>query len=318
MCWEEKEADQKYFLPYALHLKPYTENLVYYFFTTAYNPGMDLEQSCLNEIIRLALAEDRVEADVTTSALLAFDGPARAAVYAKAAGVISGTAAFEKTMLAVDPELQVTVVRADGVPVAAGDLVLEVSGRESSILKGERTALNFLQRLSGVATLTREYVEALRPYRTVLLDTRKTTPGMRYLEKKAVRDGGGTNHRLNLEDMAMVKDNHIEMAGGIAAAVAAVRRACPGKKIEVEVKNMAELHEALELGVTLIMLDNFPSELAGRAVAMSRGRARLEISGNVSLDTIAAQAATGVDFISVGALTHSFRSLDLSLEIVRS
>ena len=279
---------------------------------------MDLERSCLNEIIRLALAEDRCEADVTTSALLAFDGPARAEVRAKAAGVISGTGVFAETMRTVDPDLRIAVVKADGRPVFPGDLVLEIFGRESSILKGERAALNFMQRLSGIATLTREYVEKLTPYRAVLLDTRKTTPGMRYLEKQAVRDGGGCNHRLNLEAMAMVKDNHIEMAGGIAPAVAALRGAFPEKTIEVEVKNLRECQEALDLGVEMIMLDNFPLDQAGRAVALNRGRAKLEISGNVTLANIAEKAATGVDFISVGALTHSFQSLDLSLEIMRS
>jgi nicotinate-nucleotide pyrophosphorylase (carboxylating) len=279
---------------------------------------MDIERSCLKKIIRLALEEDRVEADVTTTALLAFDGPARAEVRAKAAGVISGTSAFEKTMQCVDPDLQVTVAKVDGSSVLPGDLVLEIAGRESSILKGERTALNFLQRLSGVATLTREYVEKLKSCRAVLLDTRKTTPGMRYLEKKAVRDGGGRNHRLNLEDMALVKDNHIRMAGGIGPAVAAVRLAFPGKMIEVEVKNTAELEEALALGVDMVMLDNFGLETARQAVVLNRGRAKLEISGNVALENIAEKAAVGVDFISVGALTHSFRSLDLSLNIVRS
>ncbi len=279
---------------------------------------MDLEQSCLKKIIRLALAEDRVEADVTTASLLAFDGPARAEVRAKAAGVISGTGVFQQTMQAVDSALRITVLRADGSSVLPGDLVLEVEGRESSILKGERTALNFLQRLSGVATLTRQYVDMLKPYRAVLLDTRKTTPGMRYLEKKAVRDGGGRNHRMNLEDMAMIKDNHIRMAGGIAPAVAAIRRTFPGKKIEVEVKNITECGEALDLDVDMIMLDNFPPDQVGRAVALNRGRAKLEISGNVSLENITEKAATGVDFISIGALTHSFRSLDLSLNIMRS
>ena len=279
---------------------------------------MNLERACLKKIILLALAEDRVEADVTTASLLAFDGPARAEVRAKAAGVISGTGVFEKTMQTVDPALQIIVTRPDGSAVRPGDLVLEIAGKESSILKGERAALNFLQRLSGVATLTREFVKKLEPYRAVLLDTRKTTPGMRYLEKKAVRDGGGRNHRMNLEEMAMVKDNHIEMAGGIAPAVAAVCRAFPGKRIEVEVKNIPEFEEALALGVELIMLDNFPLDQASRAVALSLGRAKLELSGNVSLSTIAEQAATGVDFISIGALTHSFQSLDLSLKIMRS
>jgi nicotinate-nucleotide pyrophosphorylase (carboxylating) len=214
--------------------------------------------------------------------------------------------------------LEIAVFAGDGCEVRAGDLVLEVGGRESSILKGERTALNFLQRLSGVATLTRRFVEKLGPCRAVLLDTRKTTPGMRYLEKNAVRHGGGRNHRLNLEDMAMVKDNHIAMAGGITAAVERVRASCPGKTIEVEVKNIAELEEALAMGVELVMLDNFPLERVREAVAVNLGRARLEISGNVTLENIAEKASTGVDFISAGALTHSFHSLDLSLKIVRA
>ncbi len=279
---------------------------------------MDLESQCLERIVRLALDEDRAQADVTTNALIGLDGPARAEVRAKADGIISGIEAFLLAMLLVDAALEIRVEKGDGDPVRPGDLVLEINGRESSILKAERTALNFLQRLSGVATLTREFVEKLKPFRTVLLDTRKTTPGMRYLEKKAVRDGGGRNHRLNLEDMAMVKDNHIAMAGGIRPAVERVRAACPGKKIEVEVKDIPELEEALALGVEMVMLDNFPLEQVGRAVALNRGRAKLEVSGNVTLENIAAKAATGVDFVSAGALTHSFRSLDLSLKIVRS
>jgi len=279
---------------------------------------MDLEHRCLLKIVRLALEEDRVNDDVTTLSLVGLDGPARAELRAKEAGVISGIEAFVLTMREVDPQLEVAVFAGDGCLVAAGDLVLEVSGRESSILRGERAALNFLQRLSGVATLTRQFVERLKPHRALLLDTRKTSPGMRYLEKNAVRHGGGRNHRMNLEDMAMVKDNHIAMAGGIAPAVERVRAAHPGKRIEVEVKNIAELEQALALGVELVMLDNFPLHLAVEAIAINRGRARLEISGNVTLENIAAKAATGVDFISVGALTHSFRSLDMSLKIKRS
>jgi nicotinate-nucleotide pyrophosphorylase (carboxylating) len=279
---------------------------------------MDLERECLLKIVRLALAEDRVQNDVTTDSLAVQDSPARAEVSAKEAGVISGIEAFLQVMREVDPELKIDVATGDGCFVGIGDLVLEIRGRESSILKGERTALNFLQRLSGIATLTSRFVEALKPYHAVLLDTRKTTPGMRYLEKSAVRHGGGRNHRLNLEDMAMVKDNHIAMAGGITPAIERVRAAHPEKTIEVEVKNMAELEEALGLGVEWIMLDNFPLELAREAVALNNGRAKLEISGNVTLENIAAKAASGVDFISVGALTHSFRSLDLSLNIVRS
>jgi len=278
---------------------------------------MDLERECLKKIVRLALEEDRTRDDVTTNSLADLDRPARAELRAKEAGVISGIEAFLTTMHETDPGLEVDIFLGDGCAVRTGDLVLEVSGRESSILKAERTALNFLQRLSGVATLTRRFVEKLKPFGTELLDTRKTTPGMRYLEKNAVRHGGGRNHRLNLEDMAMVKDNHIAMAGGIAPAVRRVRAAWPKKAIEVEVKDIAELEEALALGVELVMLDNFPPDLAGEAVRVNRGRARLEISGNVTLENVAEMAATGVDFISVGALTHSFRSLDLSLKIVR-
>ena len=278
---------------------------------------MDLERECLLKIVRLALEEDRARDDVTTNSLAGLDGRARAEVRAKEAGVISGVEPFLQTLREVDPTLEADVFLGDGCAVQAGDLVLEVSGRESSILRAERTALNFLQRLSGVATLTRQFVERIKPYRAVLLDTRKTTPGMRYLEKNAVRHGGGRNHRMNLEDMAMVKDNHIAMAGGITAAVERVRAACPGKAIEVEVKNITELEEALSLGVELIMLDNFPLDLARKAVAFNDGRARLEISGNVTLENIAEKASTGVDFISAGALTHSFHSLDLSLKIVR-
>ena len=294
------------------------QNWLYYFDCISYNAGMDLESQCLERIVRLALEEDRAQADITTNALIDLDGPARAEVRAKAAGIISGIEAFLLTMLLVDASLKIIVQKGDGDSVQPGDLVLEIGGRESSILKGERTALNFLQRLSGVATLTRLFVEKLKSYRAVLLDTRKTTPGMRYLEKKAVRDGGGRNHRLNLEDMAMVKDNHIAMAGGIRPAVERVRAACPEKKIVVEVRNIAELEEALDLGVEWIMLDNFLLDQVVRAVALNRGRAKLEISGNVTLENIADKAATGVDFISAGALTHSFHSLDLSLKIVRS
>jgi nicotinate-nucleotide pyrophosphorylase (carboxylating) len=279
---------------------------------------MDLERECLQKIVRLALEEDRARHDVTTGSLADLDRRARAEVRAKAAGVVSGIEPFLMVMREVDPALESEVFLGDGCEVKAGDLVLEVCGRESSILRAERTALNFLQRLSGVATLTRRFVEKLRPFRALLLDTRKTTPGMRYLEKQAVRHGGGRNHRLNLEDMAMVKDNHIAMAGGITPAVRRVRAAWPQKAIEVEVKDIAELEEALSLGVELVMLDNFPLELAAEAARLNRGRAKLEISGNVTLENVADKAATGVDFISVGALTHSFLSLDLSLKIVRT
>ncbi len=284
------------------------------------NKEQTFEERLMREIINLALEEDRVRDDVTTNSLKDYDNQVTAAVIAKENGIISGTGVFINTFITVDPVISIDVFKGDGSEVKKGDIVLEIKGMESSILKAERTALNFLQRLSGIATLTKKFVDKLKPYHTTLLDTRKTTPGMRYLEKKAVKDGGGSNHRMNLEDMAMVKDNHIEMAGAISNAVKKIREKFPGKKIEVEVKNLTELEEALSLNVDMIMLDNFNTgmlEYAVQAVKQSQNRHRpkLEISGNVDLENIEQKAAVSVDFISVGALTHSFTSLDLSLKI---
>lgn len=284
------------------------------------NKEQPFEERLMQEIINLALAEDCVQEDVTTNSLKDYDNKVTAAVTAKENGIISGTGVFITTFITVDPVISVNVFKGDGCEVKKGDVVLEIKGMESSILKAERTALNFLQRLSGIATLTKKFVDNLKPYHTTLLDTRKTTPGMRYLEKKAVKDGGGSNHRMNLEDMAMVKDNHIEMAGTISNAVKKIREKFPGKKIEVEVKNLTELEEALSLEVDMIMLDNFNTGMLKEAVqavkqSQNRHRAKLEISGNVNLENIEQKAAVGVDFISVGALTHSFKSLDLSLKI---
>ncbi|MCP5109182.1 MAG: carboxylating nicotinate-nucleotide diphosphorylase [bacterium] len=277
---------------------------------------MDTEK-LMHRIIELALEEDRAHEDVTTNSLVDFDRKVSAAVTAKEDGIISGTEVFTAVVFAVDPGVSVRVLRGGGSAVKKGDTVLEIQGLESSILKAERTALNFLQRLSGIATLTKVFSDKLKPYDTILLDTRKTTPGMRWLEKKAVRDGGGTNHRMNLEDMAMVKDNHVEMAGSITTAVKKIRRNFPGKKIEVEVKNLEELEEALALEpkVDMIMLDNFQPHLLKKAVDVTNQRVKLEVSGNVKLENIEEKAACGIDFISVGALTHSFKSLDLSLNI---
>jgi nicotinate-nucleotide pyrophosphorylase (carboxylating) len=274
------------------------------------------EQKLMRKIIQLALTEDRVEQDVTTNSLLVFDREVSAQVIAKQSGIISGITVFSETFKTLDPDIRIKVNQNDGSQVKKGDMVLELIGLESSILKGERTALNFLQRLSGIASFTRQFVEKLRPYKTVLLDTRKTTPGMRYLEKKAVRDGGGTNHRLNLEDMAMIKDNHIRMAGSISKAINEVRKKNLHKKIEIEVSNITELKEALDFEVDFIMLDNFDTGMLNEAVKINDQKVKLEVSGNVTLDNIEEKAGTGVDFISVGALTHSFKAMDLSLEIV--
>lgn len=274
------------------------------------------EEKLLQEIVMLALWEDMVPKDVTTNSLMEYDRKVTAEVTAKEEGVISGIEAFTAAFQTIFPEVSVRVFKGDGCAVKKGDIVLEVEGMESSILMVERTALNFLQCLSGVATLTRKFVDKLKPYSASLLDTRKTTPGMRYLEKKAVKDGGGSNHRMNLEDMAMVKDNHIKMAGTISKAVEKIREKFPGKKIEVEVKNLKELEEALSMDVDIVMLDNFSPGLLREAVKINNHRVKLEVSGNVTLENIEEKAAVGIDFISVGALTHSFKSLDLSLNII--
>ena len=274
------------------------------------------EEKLMRQIVELALWEDRVQQDVTTNALVEYDRKVTAAVIAKSEGVISGIEVFTAAFQMVDTEISARIFKGDGSAVKKGDTVLEMEGKESSILKAERTALNFLQRLSGIAALTRKFVDKLKPYSASLLDTRKTTPGMRYLEKKAVRDGGGTNHRVNLEDMAMIKDNHIKMTGSISTAVQKIREKSPGKKIEVEVKNLKELKEAISMDVDIVMLDNFSTELLKEAVKINNHRVKLEVSGNVSLENIEEKAAAGIDFISVGALTHSFKSLDLSLNII--
>jgi len=275
----------------------------------------------MQEIIDLALKEDRITEDITTNSLEDDDRKVTARVTAKEDGIISGTEVFTAAFKTVDPAVAVNVLKNDGNAVKKGDMVLEIEGMESSILKAERTALNFLQRLSGIATLTRKFVDKLEANPVTLLDTRKTTPGMRFLEKKAVRHGGGANHRMNLEDMAMVKDNHIKMAGSISRAVKKIREKFPGKKIEVEVKDFKELEETLSLdpAVDMIMLDNFSPELLREAVEInsrSNKGIKLEDPGNVSLENIEEKAVEGIDFISVGALTHSFESLDLSLNII--
>jgi len=276
---------------------------------------MDKISDLERKIILLALDEDEVLHDVTTNALSVYDSNVSAVVVSKEVGIISGTGTFISVFSIVDPAVDIRALIRDGSAVKKGDIVLEISGPKSSILKGERTALNFLQRLSGIATLTKRYTDKLRNSGITLLDTRKTTPGMRYLEKKAVVDGGGRNHRMNLKEMAMIKDNHIRMAGSISKAVDMIRKNSPGIKIEVEVTGMNELKEALEKNVDIIMLDNFDTALIDSAVKLKKPGIKYEISGNVTMETITARLRPGIDYISSGALTHSFRSLDLSLEI---
>jgi nicotinate-nucleotide pyrophosphorylase (carboxylating) len=269
-------------------------------------------------IIQRALDEDIGPGDVTSQWTLPADAVLRGEFLVKSAGVIAGQEVVAAVFELVDRRIRFEPLIADGEPAAAGALAGRVSGPGVALLAAERTALNFMQRMSGIATLTRRFVEAVRGTRAVILDTRKTAPGLRRLDKWAVRLGGGQNHRIGLYDMVLVKDNHIAGAGGISAAVAGVRaHNAAGLRIEVEVKSLAELDEALALRPALdrILLDNMSLETMRRAVAQTAGRVPLEASGGVSLETVAGIAATGVDYISVGALTHSVKALDISLDI---
>jgi len=270
----------------------------------------------IETIIHGALAEDIGAGDVTSSWTLPDDLYVRGKVIAKAPGIVAGLEVARMVFLAVDESVRFASRVADGNAVSCGDVLAVVEGPGKSLLSAERVALNFLQRMSGIATLTRRYAEAVRGTKAVILDTRKTAPGLRVLDKIAVRLGGGQNHRFGLYDMVLIKDNHIAAAGGITAAVQRVRSHDPAElPIEVEVKNLHELHEALELGVERILLDNMDLEQMRQAVVLSAGRAKLEASGGITLDNVAAIAGTGVDYISVGALTHSAPALDISLDV---
>jgi nicotinate-nucleotide pyrophosphorylase (carboxylating) len=269
-------------------------------------------------LIRDALAEDVGSGDATTNSTVPADRVSEARIVAKEVGVVAGLSVVEAVLRELDPEALVEPVVPDGGLVEPGQVVARVRARTRAILTGERTALNFLQRLSGVASETARFVEALEGTLTRLLDTRKTTPGMRRLEKQAVALGGGVNHRMGLWDMAMIKDNHIVAAGGIRSAVERVREAHPDLPIEVEVADRAGLDEALDAGVDRVMLDNMLPEDMRQAVGVARAhpsRPEIEISGGVTLSSIEELAGLGADFVSVGAVTHSAPALDLSLEL---
>ena len=271
-------------------------------------------------LIEAALAEDVGPGDFTTLWTVPAVRRAHARIVAKARGVIAGSEVAVAVFRRVDPSLSVVVVAGEGTAVRAGDEVMRISGPARSILTAERTALNFLQQLSGVATVTRRYVDAIAGTGARVIDTRKTTPGMRWLEKAAVVAGGGANHRVGLYDMVMIKDNHIAAAGGITAAVEAVRaRNDRGLRVEVETTDLAEVREALDAGADRIMFDNMTPEAMREAVTLVRAagdaRPETEASGAITLETIRGYAETGVDFISVGALTHSAPALDLSLRL---
>lgn len=270
----------------------------------------------LDSLIRLALKEDIGPGDVTTDALVAPAAEGRARLIARERMVPAGLAVFERTFTLLCPGMQFEKDCEDGALVEAEARIGAIAGPLWAILQGERTALNFMQRMSGIATLTRRYADRIRQSKARILDTRKTTPGHRWLEKYAVRVGGGANHRFALFDGILIKDNHIRAAGSISRAVELARQgAAHLLRVEVEVEDLAGVEEALRAGADIIMLDNMPLEALRAAVGLVNGRALLEASGGINLDTVEEVAATGVDFISVGALTHSARAVDLSLEI---
>ena len=268
----------------------------------------------LHRLIRLALDEDIGAGDVTTETVLNGRETGKAQAVAKANMILAGIDVFRETFLTLDPDVQWSNCLEDGREIKRGEVLAELSGKLAGILTAERTALNFLQRMSGIATATRRYVQAIAGTSARILDTRKTAPGLRILDKYAVRVGGGVNHRFALYDGVLVKDNHIAAAGGIGPAVERARRAVPHTlKIEVEVKNIDEVRAALAAGADAIMLDNMTIEAMSEAVRLISGRLPVEASGNVTLANVRQIAETGVDFISVGALTHSVAAADISL-----
>ncbi|MYD52275.1 MAG: carboxylating nicotinate-nucleotide diphosphorylase [Dehalococcoidia bacterium] len=288
---------------------------------------MDISQAEIDEVVRNALLEDRADADITTETLVPADLQSAACIIPKAEGVLAGVEVAKAVFRAVDPELEFQAILLDGARLRVADstgesgAIAELSGSVASILKGERVALNFLQHLSGIATETDRYVREVTDYDAVILDTRKTAPGLRSLQKYAVAVGGGTNHRRDLSDGVLIKDNHLaagrlsELAlGGV---VRRMRESAPSAwEIEVEIETLDQLHEAVEAGADIVMLDNMtPSEMA-EAVRIVDGQALTEASGGITLDNVKEVAATGVDRISVGALTHSVTGLDISLELL--
>lgn len=274
------------------------------------------ELKAAKALIQLALTEDVGTGDITTDNIIPAETRRKAKMVAKADGIVAGLPVAEMVFRELDPDLKWTVNTPEGSKVKKGDVLVEFEGTYRALLTGERTALNFLQRMSGIATMSGKYADAVKDFKTVILDTRKTLPGFRMLDKYAVKTGGATNHRIGLFDMAMIKDNHIEVAGGITQAVNAVRsKVTPGIKIEVETTTLKQVQEAIDAEADIIMLDNMDTETMRRSVELIAGRAKVEASGNMTLDRLREVAATGVDYISIGALTHSVSALDISQRI---
>jgi nicotinate-nucleotide pyrophosphorylase (carboxylating) len=271
----------------------------------------------IDALITAALNEDMPGGDITSENIIPLDSISRAFIVAKEEGVLAGIYVAERVFQKIDPNVDFQIQRKDGQTIGQGDKLAVLKASSISLLKGERTALNFLQRMSGIATTTNKFVKALEGQKTKVLDTRKTTPGLRYLEKYAVKMGGGTNHRFSLSDMVMIKDNHIKIVGSITDAVRLARkRIKPGIKIEVEATDLIEAEEALRSGADIVMLDNMSLEKLKEGVKLLSGKVIMEVSGNVNLAQVSKIAELGVDFISVGALTHSYDSLDISMEFI--
>lgn len=276
--------------------------------------GLDWTE--IDRVIDNGLREDIAGGDVTTDVLFEPSQNARAIFRAKQDGVISGLPVAARVFAKLDAAVRFEERVSDGAPVAPGGEIAVVGGSVRTLLSGERLALNLLQRMSGIATLSRKYVDAVAGLPVKILDTRKTAPGLRHLDKYAVRCGGATNHRLNLNELAMVKDNHLKAAGGITNAVRRLREASPRPvRIEVETANLDQVREAVAAGADIIMLDNMGVEAMREAVALVAGRAQVEASGSIALETVRAVAETGVDFISIGRLTHSAPALDISMKL---
>lgn len=274
-----------------------------------------MEKWMIREVLERAFREDMPMGDITTDCTVAENEISRAYLVTKQEGVVCGMEVAMEAFRMMDPDVRLNPLVKDGDFVENRTRILEIEGRSRALLKAERTALNLLQRLSGIASITRLYVERIIGYKAKVVDTRKTTAGLRLLEKYAVRTGGGTNHRFSLSDGVLIKDNHIKAAGGIAKAIQAAKEAIPHTvKIEVETETLEQVQEALDSGADIIMLDNMPPEIMTEAVALIAGKAVTEASGNVTLETIQKVAATGVDIISVGALTHSVMAMDISMK----
>jgi nicotinate-nucleotide pyrophosphorylase (carboxylating) len=275
-----------------------------------------MNKLALDDLLQRALVEDIGFGDITSEAIFAENHRSQGFLLAKQELVLAGMEVFAHVFALLNHEIQISPHYTDGTLVPAGEKIASMAGSTCSLLSGERVALNLLQRMSGIATHTRRYVEAVNGFSTIIVDTRKTTPGLRMLEKYAVTAGGGKNHRYGLDSMVLIKDNHIQAAGGISTAVRRVRSqgAC-FRKIEVEVENLLQVQEALAVGVDIIMLDNMPIQMVEEAVQMIDRKALVEVSGNVILERIAQLAAAGVDIISSGELTHSIRAADISMRL---